>query len=68
MVSRKRGTGLWGGDLLEKHNVSGRICSQLACSAPVIPNLTENSRVQIYVQSKAAERRALTDLVDRVHP
>lgn len=41
----------------------------LACSVPsVFPNLIENSRVQIYVQSKAAGRGALTDLMERVHP
>lgn len=31
---QEKGTGLWGG-LLQKHNVSGHICAQLAYSAPV---------------------------------
>lgn len=57
--------GLWGG--LYCKNTTSLSPAVLFCPN-VILNLTENSRVQIYVQSKAAERHALTDLVDRVHP
>lgn len=64
---QERVLGLWGGGggLLQKHHITVSSC-------PVLPQCNpkphRNSRVQIYVQSKAAERHALTDLVDRVHP